>query len=109
MIFYKEGKLIANVVEIKKIMGKMKEDSAWLKVLEKCSTPAERYEKLIELFPEIKDLESTISLPRALYLIKTDLKIDTGICQWCVVDSYKIHCVYSKCVTGNNRCVPGAT
>lgn len=68
--------------------------NGWAKDLRKCSTLKEKYQKLLELFPEIPAEWVQIARNQLFFYIQALLKVDMGVCEFYVAIDHHQCCTY---------------
>lgn len=89
---------------------KLIESNGWVGDLRNSSTLKERYEKLMELLPEIRRWEP-LSARELVFFLSKEYQLNFGVCpfyeiegnnQYCTADGEKIECL---CVVPQPSCV----
>lgn len=76
----------------KRVEGAIAEisDNGWAKDLQGCRTLKERYQKLVEFLPEIREFFPSIQ-NQLFFHIQKNLEINLGVCEFFMIEGRKRH------------------
>ena len=76
------------LVKIKKLDG--------LLTLKECSNLEERYEKLVQLLPEIRKWDLYTARQELYFYLQNLYDVDMGVCEYFFIDDHQTFCVFDE-------------
>ena len=67
-----------------------------ISILKKCSSLEERYEKLVQLLPEIKRWDLFTARQELYFYLQNLYDIDMGVCEYFFIDGHQTFCVFNE-------------